>query len=189
MKKLQILALLVLSVGSMRASDKATQDYQGTLQNALNLRAAGDTGYESGSENMRKIRNPRRVEVGQEQEASEYIGVKQNMPGFVAASPIDRFVEKVQEKLDKVKSGEMTPDELAQDGAMIAQYKPEGARLLAEASDSLPNKPISYGIDIQEGQDAVIRVSTLNDNVGRLHFIGDDFVSFGDGFAFPVSAQ
>lgn len=85
--------------------------------------------------------------------------------------------------------GEMTPDELAKDGAMIAQYKPEGARLLAQASASLPYKPISYGIDIQEGQDAVIRFSTLDENGGRLHFSSDYFDNDDNGFAFPVSAQ
>ena len=86
--------------------------------------------------------------------------------------------------------GEMTPDELAKDGAMIAQYGSEGARLLAEASASLPNHPISYGPNIKEGQDAVIRISTLGEDVGRLHFGGSDFDDVdGGGCAFPVSAQ
>ena len=113
MKKLQILTLLTLSVGSIYASDQATQDYQETLQSALSRRYAGDTGYESGSENMGNIRNPRRAAVGRDQEASEYIGVKQNMPGYTESTPVNRFVEKVQEKLNMVAAGTMTPAQFA----------------------------------------------------------------------------
>ena len=84
--------------------------------------------------------------------------------------------------------GEMSAEELAKDGAMIAQYGVEGAKLLAEASTTRKNKPITYGLNIQKGQTPQIHVSTLDENGSRLRFGGlDDFFCVG-GCAFGVRA-
>mgnify|MGYP001573188626 FL=1 len=78
---------------------------------------------------------------------------------------------------------------LALDGAVIAQYGVEGAKLLAEASANLRNKPKTYGVDVKEGQKPVQTVSALGERVGRLHVIVYDwYVIIVSGCAFPVSA-
>ncbi len=86
--------------------------------------------------------------------------------------------------------GEMSAEQLAKDGAMIAQYGVEGAKLLAEASTTRKNKPITYGLNIEKGQSSETRVSTLGGNDSRLRFGGYDWGGDGDGdgYAFGVRA-
>mgnify|MGYP001565948669 CR=1 FL=1 len=104
-----------------------------------------------------------------------------------------RFAEK-----DSYAFGEMSPDQLAKDGAMIAQYGREGAKLLSEASATLRNKPVTYGLNIEKGQTPETRVSTLVENVSRLHFggnalggkiiLGYGCIGCGEGCAFWLRA-
>ena len=78
---------------------------------------------------------------------------------------------------------------LALDGAVIAQYGVEGAKLLAEASANLRNKPKTYGVDVKEGQKPVQTVSALYVRDGRLLVIGIYWIDYSvGGYAFPVSA-
>jgi hypothetical protein len=83
--------------------------------------------------------------------------------------------------------GEISADEFEQDGFVIAQYGIEGAKLLAEASSTLPNRPITYGLEIKEGQNPVQSVSALSGDGGRVRVLGD-FDDVDYGYAFPVSA-
>ncbi|HLC53853.1 MAG TPA: hypothetical protein VJK03_04895 [Candidatus Nanoarchaeia archaeon] len=83
---------------------------------------------------------------------------------------------------------ELTPEELAKDGSMIAQYGLRGAELSGEASATLPNKPRTYGIEVAEGKNPELRVSALFEFVSRLHFYGVEFEGDGNSYAFPVSA-
>ncbi|MSS74318.1 hypothetical protein EXS72_01625 [Candidatus Pacearchaeota archaeon] len=85
--------------------------------------------------------------------------------------------------------GEMPANKLAEDCAMIAQYGVEGAKLMAEASATRINNPITYGWDIKENKSPEPIAPTLTENNGRLHFnqINSEFAR--DGFAFGLSAS
>lgn len=113
MKKLSMLSLLVLSSCSIFSSDttgsQTAGSYKGKLQAALAQRDAGQAGYDSGAERMASIRNPRRAQVGAEQESQEYFNAKSSMPGFKQSTPRERFVLKAKKYLAQVESGEMEP--------------------------------------------------------------------------------
>ena len=86
--------------------------------------------------------------------------------------------------------GEMSSEALAKDGAMIADYGVEGAKLLAEASATRKNKPKTYGSDIQECQAPQTRVSALlGDYDSQLRFGGFYFGDDSVRCAFPVRAS
>lgn len=79
---------------------------------------------------------------------------------------------------------------LAIDGAVIAQYGVECAKLLAEASATLRNAPKTYRVNVNEEQEVVQRVSTLYELDGRLLVFGFGWnYCSGDGCAFPASAS
>ena len=84
--------------------------------------------------------------------------------------------------------GEMDAWKLAEDGGMIADYGIEGAKLMAEAASSLPNKPRIFGSDIQEGQCAQLQsgLSTVSQAVGRLRFVGNEVQMWMEGPAFQL---
>lgn len=84
--------------------------------------------------------------------------------------------------------GERSANDLAKDGFMITQYGERGAELLAEASATLRNVPITYGLDIAEGQTPELHFSTLGELDARLHFVGNYLDSYGHCCAFSVSA-
>lgn len=84
--------------------------------------------------------------------------------------------------------GEHTPDSLAKDGAMIAQYGQQGAEMLAEASSRLSKGPIIHGLTINDDQ-PVLRVSTLNGYGRRLRFNGCDSDGSNGCLAFGVRAS
>lgn len=69
--------------------------------------------------------------------------------------------------------GEQAPQELAQDGAIIAQYGLEGAKILAEASFKLPENPITHGLVINDGQSPEQRISILIEHNRGLNFLGN----------------
>ncbi|MEK6915559.1 MAG: hypothetical protein AABW89_03400 [Nanoarchaeota archaeon] len=87
--------------------------------------------------------------------------------------------------------GEMSPEKLALNVFVIAQYGVEGAKLLAEVAGSLHHRPITSGIDV-ERQIPMQTVSTLDECGGKLRVgcWGDGLVNRGSrGCAFPVSAS
>lgn len=73
--------------------------------------------------------------------------------------------------------GEMDAQDIENDGKVIAEYGPEGAKLMAEVASKLPNKSRNWGLEISEGQISMQRVSALSFevhiNFGRLHLRGD----------------
>ena len=83
------------------------------------------------------------------------------------------------------KLGELTPEELAKDGAIIIRHDFKGAEQLGEVSATFPNKPYVFGLNIKEGQSSELRVSALGGNVVRLHVVGfnwyDDYRSHAFG--------
>ena len=84
--------------------------------------------------------------------------------------------------------GEMSAEELEEDGVLIARHDIEGAKSLAEVSDSFENRPINYGVNVKDGQNPVQRVSAVVEYDGWLDVGGGSFDYYGCGFAFPVSA-
>jgi len=79
-----------------------------------------------------------------------------------------RFAPKESYKL-----GEHTPESLAKDGFVIVSYDFEGAEKLGEVSEKLPNKPMTWGVEVNEGEKPELRVSALVANYyGRLHVYG-----------------
>ena len=91
----------------------------------------------------------------------------------------DKKVRFAPKESDNYRLGEQTPEQLARNDMVIAQYLKEGAEQLAEvsASDTFRSNPYVYGLDIVEGQNLGLRVSALGGYDGWLHVYGD----FGDG--------
>jgi len=118
MKKVYIMSFLMLSMAGIKGSsssadasmglDPEASSYSSALRGAFDLREAGDAGYDSGTENMSRLRNPRRAQVGAAQEASEYYGVKSSRSGFVAETKEDRLIGKIREYLAKLDAGQIS---------------------------------------------------------------------------------
>ena len=91
---------------------------------------------------------------------------------------------------DRIKLGEQSAEDLADEGLTIATYMPEGAEKLSKVSTNLRNKPSVYGISAKDCKTPIQRVSALLDYVfdgGRLVVGGLDFDGGDDGCAFGVS--
>jgi len=115
-KQYLLISLLTLTTALTQASNDMNsydpyQQYQAQVQDALRHRYEGNSGYESGTENMGRIRNPRRADIGVPQEAAEYYLIKSNAPGFVADSPRQRFIQKLDEYLGKLQNGQISKAE------------------------------------------------------------------------------
>lgn len=81
--------------------------------------------------------------------------------------------------------GNHTSESLAKDGFIIASNGLEGAEKLGEVSDKLRGNPVTYGVNIQEGQTPEQRVSAVGGYYVRLGFCGD-WVDYDFGHAFGV---
>lgn len=96
-----------------------------------------------------------------------------------------RFASKETYKLE-----DNTPDELAQNGFVIASYGRKGAGNLAEVSSTFQKKAFVHGLDIEKGQKSEQRVSALFD-VGILkrmsfHISGKELGNCKMGHSFGV---
>jgi hypothetical protein len=108
----------------------------------------------------------------------------------IAGSPIlyssdgkVRFAPKESYRL-----GEHTPDSLAKDGFIIANYGVKGAEKLAEVSSKFKYEPKTFGFD--ETKEPILRVASLYSNRDlvdvRLDVGGYNWYDYGDGYAFGV---
>ncbi|MBU3940592.1 MAG: hypothetical protein KKH88_01555 [Nanoarchaeota archaeon] len=89
---------------------------------------------------------------------------------------------------DSYRLGEHTKESLTDDSFMIASFGKAGAEVLADFSTKFRYKPAVWGVDVQEGQDNVQRVSALNSGRGlnsRLYVDGGSHGGRG-GCAFGV---
>ena len=68
--------------------------------------------------------------------------------------------------------GEHTSKSLAKDGFIIASCGVEGAEKLGEVSSKLKFKPVTYGVNVEQGQKIEQRVSALDELDDRLLFVG-----------------
>jgi len=93
----------------------------------------------------------------------------------------DKKVRFAPKESDNYRLGEQTPEQLARNDMVIAQYLKEGAEQLAEvsASDIFGFNPYVYGLDITEGQVPELRFSALGDYGGWLRVFGCGY--FGGG--------
>ena len=86
--------------------------------------------------------------------------------------------------------GEQSPESLARDGFVIANYDVKGAEKLREVSSRMRSGPKTYGLKIEEGQNPEQRVASLDSywNFGdsRLCVDGNYWDDYGFGFAFGV---
>ena len=73
------------------------------------------------------------------------------------------------------KLGEHTPESLRTDGFVIAGYDLDGARKLSEVSSKIGKNPITYGVEVAEGNNPELRISALVVGDSRLHVGGDDW--------------
>jgi len=81
------------------------------------------------------------------------------------------------------KGGEHAPEELANDGLVIATYTPEGAEKLAEVSEEFNNGPSTW---IVNSPDEVVKsVSALGDINSRLD-VGGSFEGSDRALSFGV---
>ena len=87
--------------------------------------------------------------------------------------------------------GVHTPDNLARDGFVVANYGVEGASQLAEVSRFFRNNPKTYGVEVAEGQNPEQRVASLDSywdlDVGGLYVYGDNWDGYRNCYAFGVS--
>ncbi|MFA5855932.1 MAG: hypothetical protein WC867_01115 [Candidatus Pacearchaeota archaeon] len=70
--------------------------------------------------------------------------------------------------------GEQNHESIINDGYFIAQFGIEGARRLSELVKITGKKPISYGFDIEEGNQPKLRVSLLEIENDKIHFVGNN---------------
>jgi len=108
----------------------------------------------------------------------EFNGIRFSEDGRVRFAPKELYV-----------LGNHTPDSLSKDGFIIASFGKDGAEKIAEVSSKFKyNNPMTYGLDIEEGQNSEQRVSALGKYLDGdwLRFDGDDLDDYGDGDAFGV---
>ena len=82
--------------------------------------------------------------------------------------------------------GEQTSQSLSEDGFVVASYNVDGAKKLGEVSSKFDYNPVTYGINVNEGNQLELRVSALDGYYGRLHVCGDGFGDDGRCHAFGV---
>lgn len=88
---------------------------------------------------------------------------------------------------DSYKIGEHTPESLAKDGFVVANYDFEGAEKLGEVSKKFKYNPRTWGSNVQEGQNPELRVAGLvSDYFGRLGVGAGDSEGDGGGWSFGV---
>ncbi len=81
---------------------------------------------------------------------------------------------------------EHIPDSLAKDGFIIASYGFEGAEKLGEVTFKVGHKSRTRGIDIQENQNPIQKVSALCGPWNSLDVFGNCHNNTRDGYAFGV---
>jgi len=93
---------------------------------------------------------------------------------------------------DSYDLGEHKPEELAKQGDVVASYGIKGAEKLGEVASKFKYKPMTFGVNVNEGENSEQRVasldSTWNIDDGGLYVYGNDWDgSYYGGFAFGVS--
>lgn len=84
------------------------------------------------------------------------------------------------------KLGIHTPESLAQDGLVIANYGFRGAEELGEVSTKFNNPPRTYGFNIQEEQIIKQRVASLCESANSRLIISCNTDNFRENYAFGV---
>lgn len=86
--------------------------------------------------------------------------------------------------------GEHTPEQLSNQGDVVANYGVEGAEMLGKvASTFIRYKSYTFGVDVNKGSKPELRVASLDsyDGGDRLFVIGDGWYDDGNnGYAFGV---
>jgi len=109
-----------------------------------------------------------------ENNAKEIKGIKFSEDGLV------RFAPKGSYKL-----GEMSSQEFAKDGFIIASCGEQGAEKLGIVSSRFSNNPCIDGLDIKYGKSPESGISSVED-VCRLEFVGCSYNSRSFGYAFGI---
>ena len=85
-----------------------------------------------------------------------------------------------------------TSGELAKQGDVVANYGVEGAQQIGEVSSKFKYKPITFGLNVHEGEEPIQRVASISsamyiDDGLRLDVGGSYVDSYDNGFAFGIS--
>lgn len=103
-------------------------------------------------------------------------GIRFSPDGNVRFAPIESY-----------SFGEHTPEELAEQGDVIARHSVEGAKMLGEVTSQMTKELArTYGVNVSEGEEPVQRLSGLFSYNGPLHVDGDIWNDNIDGSAFGV---
>lgn len=111
--------------------------------------------------------------------SEEFNGVRINPETGVAFAPKDSY-----------NLGEHTPEDLAEDGYMIARFMPEGAEKISQVAKEFKYHPKTWGVNVSKGSVPEKRLSALDDNWGGGGGLSVDgsFDDDDDGHAFGVYA-